>query len=157
MSLAHVDRLKNTRHVMVALPEAPIKVSVAIITDREGRILITQRAAHISHGGFWEFPGGKVELYESPEMALLREVKEEVGLNVVSYRYLGEVHHQYDEYQVILYGYHVQNHFGEASCCESQTGLCWTPLNDLEKYNFPLANKELIRCYTALKTNQNII
>jgi len=142
---------------MVASPEAVIKVSVAIITDRQKRILITQRAAHISHGGFWEFPGGKVESYEPPEIALLREVREEVGLDVVSYRYLGEVHHRYDEYQVILYGYHVQKYGGEASICESQTGLCWVYLNELENYNFPLANKELIRRYTFLKTNENII
>src|SRR5476651_2620261 len=102
-----------------------MKVSVAIITDKYQNILLTQRAAHISHGGFWEFPGGKLECNESPEMALFREVKEEVGLDVLAYRYLGVVRHQYDTNSVILYGYHVSEYRGEATCCESQTALHW--------------------------------
>jgi len=46
---------------MVELPSSVVKVAVALITDAEQRLLITQRAAHSSHAGFWEFPGGKLE------------------------------------------------------------------------------------------------
>ena len=121
-----------------------MKVAVAIITDRYQNILLTQRAAHISHGGFWEFPGGKLECNESPEMALIREVKEEVGLDVLAYRYLGAFLHQYDMNSLILYGYHVSEYRGEARCCESQTALHWVDRCSLNNYQFPAANKELI-------------
>lgn len=148
MILVHVAPQRNTRHAMVALLNKAIKVSVAIITDSCDQILITQRAAHISHGGYWEFPGGKVELNEPPEIALLREVNEEVGLDVLSYRYLGEVQHQYDDYQVILFGYHVNHYRGKASCRETQTGLQWVNFLELGDYNFPLANKKLIQLFS---------
>lgn len=121
-----------------------MKVSVALITDDLQRVLITQRAVHISHGGFWEFPGGKLEPKESPEKALFREVKEEVGLDVLACRYIDEVYYQYDDYAVTLYGYHVYSYRGQAKCCEAQTGLSWVTLDELANYNFPRANQALI-------------
>lgn len=121
-----------------------INVAVAIIMDDQHRVLITRRAPHISHGGYWEFPGGKLELYEAPEIALIREVKEEVGLDVISYRYLGEVHHSYETYQVNLFGYVVHQYRGEATCCESQTGIHWVYFDDLGNYQFPEANRKLM-------------
>ncbi len=56
-------------------------VAVAL-TDRDGRILVAQRPAEKEHGGLWEFPGGKVEPGESPESALVRELREELGVGV---------------------------------------------------------------------------
>ena len=129
---------------MVESRDASIRVAVAIITDERQRLLITQRAAHSSHAGFWEFPGGKLELNESPEQALFREVTEEVGLEILAYRYLGEVQHQYDSRHVTLFGYHVVQYRGEAACLECQTGLRWVNINDLVNYEFPAANQQLI-------------
>ncbi len=129
---------------MVASRDPSIRVAVALITDESQRILITQRAAHSPHGGFWEFPGGKLELNESPESALFREVAEEVGLDVLVYCYLGEVRHQYDGRHVTLYGYHVRQYKGNATCRESQTGLCWVDIENLVNYDFPAANQQLI-------------
>ena len=129
---------------MVVSCDSQVRVAVALITDEHQRILITQRAAHSSHGGFWEFPGGKLELNESPEYALFREVFEEVGLDVLVYCYLGKVHHQYDSRQVTLYGYHVRQHRGFATCRESQTGLRWVKIEELVNYDFPAANQQLI-------------
>ena len=57
-------------------------VAAAALIDSSGRVLITQRPAHKQLGGLWEFPGGKVELGEAPEQALVRELKEELDLNV---------------------------------------------------------------------------
>lgn len=56
-------------------------VAVALI-DRNGRILVAQRPAGKEHAGLWEFPGGKVEPGESPEAALVRELREELGVTV---------------------------------------------------------------------------
>lgn len=57
-------------------------VAAAALFDSAGRVLITQRPVHKQLGGLWEFPGGKVELGEAPEQALVRELKEELDLTV---------------------------------------------------------------------------
>lgn len=57
-------------------------VAAAALLDSSGRVLITQRPAHKQLAGLWEFPGGKVELGEAPEHALVRELKEELDLTV---------------------------------------------------------------------------
>ena len=129
--------------------DSSIRVAVALITDEHQRILITRRAAHSLHGGFWEFPGGKLELNESAESALFREVAEEVGLDVLGYCYLGEVRHQYDARHVTLYGYHVRQYRGDATCRESQTGLRWVDIESLENYDFPAANQQLIDLFCS--------
>ena len=59
-----------------------IKVSMGIILDSEGKILIAQRNLQKNLGGMWEFPGGKQEVGESPEDALIRELKEELSIDV---------------------------------------------------------------------------
>jgi 8-oxo-dGTP diphosphatase len=121
-----------------------MKVAVALITDKQQRLLITQRATNSSHGGFWEFPGGKLESNEAPTIALIREVKEEVGLDVLVCRYLGEIHHQYDTRDVILLTYHVNLFRGNAAPCESQLDLRWVALSELGNYTFPAANDRLL-------------
>ena len=55
-------------------------VVAAALVDAEGRILLQQRAPHRTMAGLWEFPGGKVEDGETPEVALIRELKEELGI-----------------------------------------------------------------------------
>ena len=57
-------------------------VAAAALIDASGRVLITQRPAHKQLPGLWEFPGGKVELGEAPEHALVRELREELDLTV---------------------------------------------------------------------------
>ncbi len=57
-------------------------VTAAALYDSSGRVLICQRPAHKQLGGLWEFPGGKVEPNEAPELALVRELKEDLDLTV---------------------------------------------------------------------------
>jgi 8-oxo-dGTP diphosphatase len=57
-------------------------VAAAALFDANGRVLICQRPLHKALGGLWEFPGGKVELGEAPEQALVRELREELDLTV---------------------------------------------------------------------------
>lgn len=55
-------------------------VTAVALIDRDGRVLVQQRSAHRSMAGLWEFPGGKVEPGETPEAALVRELREELGV-----------------------------------------------------------------------------
>jgi 8-oxo-dGTP diphosphatase len=57
-------------------------VVAAALTNQSGAILLQKRPDHVSMGGLWEFPGGKVEAGESPEVALARELFEELGISV---------------------------------------------------------------------------
>ena len=121
-----------------------MRVAVGIITDSDQNVLITRRPLSAQHGGFWEFPGGKLEVSESPAAALIREIKEEVGLQVIDYHYLGEVCHTYDKQAVSLLVYHVSAHEGEAVCLEHQMDLRWVDVEILSNFEFPAANHVII-------------
>ena len=56
-------------------------VSAVALIDADGRVLVQQRSAHRAMAGLWEFPGGKVEAGETPEAALVRELREELGID----------------------------------------------------------------------------
>ncbi|MFP4015315.1 MAG: (deoxy)nucleoside triphosphate pyrophosphohydrolase [Chitinispirillaceae bacterium] len=73
---------------------APVKVSCAIIEEGE-KILVARRGAQQSQAGLWEFPGGKVDLNETAEEALVRELQEELGIYVAVERSLTPVVHSY--------------------------------------------------------------
>lgn len=121
-----------------------IKVAVAVIVDQQQRILITQRPSHTSHAGRWEFPGGKLEANELPEEALIREIKEEVGLNVIQSHFLGEVTHQYSDKTVQLLIFLVTQFSGQPSCMEGQPSMQWIKREELDPDDFPEANREVI-------------
>lgn len=121
-----------------------MKVAVAIIYDNDNRILITRRPLHAPHGGMWEFPGGKLEEQELPETALIREIKEEVGIDVLRHQFLGEVVHTYGNKRVTLLIFAVDQYQGQARCCESQMDLRWVCSEALTDYSFPEANLQII-------------
>lgn len=77
------------------MPKAAIPVVCAVIEDGAGRVLIAQRPAHKHLGLKWEFPGGKVENAESPDDALRREIKEELGCVVEGLQPLPRFLHDY--------------------------------------------------------------
>jgi 8-oxo-dGTP diphosphatase len=61
--------------------EPPVEVAVAVILRPDDQFLLAQRPAGKVYAGFWEFPGGKVEPGETPESALIRELREELGID----------------------------------------------------------------------------
>lgn len=120
-----------------------MKVAVAVIVDAQQRILVTQRPMHAPHGGYWEFPGGKLEDDEPAEQALIREIKEEVGLDIHHYQRLGQINHQYSDRHVELIIFLVTHFDGTATALEGQLGLKWLAKNELNHEQFPGANREI--------------
>jgi len=82
-----------------------IQVVAAAIIDEDGRVLAAQRGPGMSHAGLWELPGGKIEPGESPEAALAREIREELGLAVAVGAHLDTNRHAYPHIVVHLAAY----------------------------------------------------
>ncbi|MFA5960270.1 MAG: 8-oxo-dGTP diphosphatase MutT [Tatlockia sp.] len=123
---------------------SPINVAVAVLFNKSQQVLITKRPLHAPHGGFWEFPGGKIETGEAPAKALVREIREEVGVEVLNQTFLGEIRHQYGAKAVALFVFAVNHYAGEARCCEAQLDLRWVSVSELNQYEFPEANQHII-------------
>lgn len=121
-----------------------MKVAVAVIYDDTQRILITQRPLHVPHGGYWEFPGGKLEADELPERALIREIREEVGIDVLTHEYVGEINHDYSDRSVQLLIFKVTAFLGTPECLEGQLSMEWVRKEDLSEYHFPEANQGIL-------------
>src|SRR5580692_4901553 len=86
---------------MSAGPRQIIDVSAALIFH-QGRLLITQRHADSHLGGLWEFPGGKLEAQETFEQCLIREIREELGMEIAVGKLFEEVTHAYETKTVHL-------------------------------------------------------
>ncbi len=82
----------------------PLAVCAAVI-QRQGKILLTQRPTDKPHGGFWEFPGGKIEPGESPHQSLHREIREELNIEISVGPVLESVYHHYDWGTVLIIAY----------------------------------------------------
>ncbi|MDI9818817.1 MULTISPECIES: 8-oxo-dGTP diphosphatase MutT [unclassified Legionella] len=121
-----------------------MKVAVGVIFNDAGEVLITRRPLDAPHGGMWEFPGGKLEANELPETALIREIKEEVGIDILDYRFLGDISHSYGMKSVNLLVFSINRYCGDASCQEGQLDLRWVTLDKLSDYEFPEANSKII-------------
>lgn len=121
-----------------------MKVAVGVIINSKDQILITQRPQHASHGGQWEFPGGKLETDEDALSALKREIQEEVGLAVHHAELILELSHCYGSKVVNLLVFHVKDFVGKAKCLESQMDLRWVNIEEIDEYSFPEANIKII-------------
>ncbi|MEK6607013.1 MAG: (deoxy)nucleoside triphosphate pyrophosphohydrolase [Myxococcota bacterium] len=80
----------------------PRLVVVGAFAVREGRVLLTQRRADQAFGLLWELPGGKIEPGESPEEALSRELREELGVDAEILAIYDVLFHRYPEFDVLL-------------------------------------------------------
>jgi len=120
-----------------------IHVAAAVIRDESGKILIARRADNQHQGGLWEFPGGKVEEGELVQVALARELHEELGIVVTTARPLIKIQHDYPDKQVLLDVWEVSAFTGDAQGLEGQP-LKWVSARELANYDFPEANKPIV-------------
>lgn len=110
---------------------------------RHGKLLITQRRPGDHLGGLWEFPGGKVETGESFEHCLMRELREELGIEVAVGPEIEEITHSYPEKTVRLRFFRCALMSGEPEPIHCHA-VAWVEAGRLDKYEFPAADAQLI-------------
>ncbi|GCA89322.1 8-oxo-dGTP diphosphatase MutT [Microcystis aeruginosa] len=127
------------------------QIGVAVIRDDQDLILIDRRLAKGLLGGFWEFPGGKIEGNETVQECIKREILEEIGIDIAVDSHLITIDHIYSHFRVNLQVYNCRYLSGEARAIECEE-IRWVTIQELDNYTFPAANQEIIR---ALKDMVN--
>jgi 8-oxo-dGTP diphosphatase len=124
----------------------PVVLVVAVaLVDVDGRVLLAQRPAGKAMAGLWEFPGGKVQPGEAPEAALIRELKEELGIDVTEgcLAPLTFASHRYETFHLLMPLYVCRRWQGQAAAREGQS-LAWVRPQKLDHYAMPPADKPLV-------------
>jgi len=121
-----------------------IDISIAIVKNPQNLFLICLRPDHVHQGGKWEFPGGKIKKDESAEQAMLRELKEEVGITALDYCLLESIFFDYGDKQLNLNFFLVSQFTDEARAQEGQS-MRWVKKAELVNYSFPEANAAIIK------------
>ncbi len=109
--------------------------AVGILTDCEGRVLVAQRPADKICPGKWEFPGGKIEPDETPREALQREMREELGIEILQATHILEHLNEFPGKKVFLDIWLVKNWQGQAAGNEGQT-VRWLFLEEVAGIDF---------------------
>jgi 8-oxo-dGTP diphosphatase len=125
--------------------ELPHKqIGVAVIWNQSGQILIDRRKASGTMGGLWEFPGGKIEAGETVAECIVREICEELAIEISVGAHLITIDHTYSNFQLTAIVHHCQHLSGIPQPIESEE-VRWVKVSDLNNYQFPAANVAIIR------------
>ena len=122
-----------------------VLVVAAALVDSDGRVLIAQRPEGKQLAGLWEFPGGKVEPGETPEIALIRELEEELGI-VVKQACLAPfvfASHTYETFHLLMPLYLIRRWEGEPESKEHKA-IKWVRPNDMGQDPMPPADDPLV-------------
>jgi 8-oxo-dGTP diphosphatase len=122
----------------------PVLEVGAALVFKDGKFLITQRKQDDSFGGFWELPGGKKEPTESLEECVIRELKEELDIEVEIRHFFRILTYHYPQRSVRLNVFFCSHKSGEPRKIECQD-LAWVFPKDLPSYKFPDADQDLVR------------
>ena len=128
-----------------------VLVVACALLDADGRVLIAQRPAGKALAGMWEFPGGKVESGERPEETLIRELKEELGIDVqeACLAPLTFASHAYETFSLLMPLYVCRRWTGSPHGMEGQA-LKWVSPPRLRDYPMPPADEPLIPALISL-------
>jgi 8-oxo-dGTP diphosphatase len=140
------------------LPEAGMTETLVVggALVEEGRVLLGKRRSGQSLEGFWEFPGGKVEPGESPEAALVREFREELGLDVRVSEFLGSGQGSAEGRSIRLLVYRVERFGFQEPVGRVHEAFGWFRAEELSSLAWPEADRPLLpalmRCLEAQET-----
>jgi len=127
------------------MPQSLILVVAAALVDADGRVLIAQRPEGKSMAGLWEFPGGKIEADESPDDALIRELREELGIAVkqACLAPFTFASHSYPNFHLLMPLYVCRRWEGIPEP-RHHAALKWVRPKDMKDYPMPAADLPLI-------------
>lgn len=120
-----------------------INVVAAVIKDENGKILIAQRNLKKSQGGLWEFPGGKIEPNETRENAIIREIKEELDIDIKVEKYLAEKVFNYPDKDINLIALECKKINGEIKLLEHED-YKWVSKLELNSFQFAPADMFIV-------------
>jgi len=120
-----------------------VRASVVVLTDATGRWFVQRRPPSGLLGGLWEFPGGKVEVGESPETAAVRELREETGVRVTGLVRVGVVRHAYSHFTVELHVFRARGRPG------ARPGRRWVSPRAFSRLPIPKATEKVVRLLLA--------
>ena len=128
------------------LSKMPLVIVVAgALIDADGRVLITKRPNGKEMAGLWEFPGGKIEEGETPEQALIRELKEELNIETKGscLAPLSFASHQYEKFHLLMPLFICRRWWGDILALESQEVL-WVRPKKLRDFDMAPADEPLV-------------
>ena len=120
---------------------------VAAAIERDGKIFCAQRPEGKSLGGFWEFPGGKLEAGESPEQALIREIQEELNSEIEIISFVNEASYDYDFGTVVMKTFHAKLLSGKLELLEHQNST-WLAPHELKSLNWAPVDRPAVELLT---------
>jgi len=123
---------------------------VAAIIERDGYILLAQRPPHADQPGLWEFAGGKVEAGETQSQALVRELREELGIEAVPARFVASHQREVSGRLITLHAWHVRTFAGEPTR-HYHSDFAWVTPADAGNYALAPADIPLLEAFKALR------
>jgi A/G-specific adenine glycosylase len=120
-----------------------IVVGAAVVTNRKGEVLIAQRRDQDMLGGLWEFPGGKQEPGETIQQCIVRELKEELGINIETKAFLVTVKHAYSHFTMEMHTFWAKIKSGRPRPIHCQD-YQWLKISDLRKVPYSKADLYII-------------
>ena len=123
------------------MKEKTIKVVAALI--RRGDLLFATQRGYGQYKDWWEFPGGKIEAGESPEKALIREIREELGAGIAVDEFLMTVEYDYPEFHLSMDCFWCKVKSGKLTLIEHEAAK-WLPLDNLRQVNWLPADVKVV-------------
>ena len=120
---------------------------VAAAIEKDGKRFCAQRPEGKSLGGFWEFPGGKLEAGESPEQALIREIQEELNSEIEIISFVNEASYDYDFGTVVMKTFHAKLLSGKLELLEHQNST-WLAPHELKSLNWAPVDRPAVELLT---------
>lgn len=129
------------------------QIGVGVLKNNQGEVLIAHRPENAMLGGLWEFPGGKQKETEGIMETVIRELREELGIEARIIRPLMKLDHTYSHFKITLHAFICELVSGEPKPNASQQ-IKWVPVDELDQYPFPKANRRITNKLMSMYNGQ---